>query len=176
MYHEVGQQFAREFPKSLSHVQQLMEDQKEDTSRRESQKVETQRIQEEETLAPQRVASGGGGLSLSLPRLNLFSALGLSGSRQQEQKETASKNILVGYRRSKSRVFRPDSTPVGIRPKEAVNTREVKFEPYMPVKDALTWEALQFMRGVMDECTHLGNFSIPVDPSLIIIVAAKNDG
>lgn len=29
-------------------------------------------------------------------------------------------------------------------------------------------EALQFMRGVMDECTHLGNFSVPYDTSLII--------
>ena len=36
-------------------------------------------------------------------------------------------------------------------------------------------EALAFMRGVMDECTHLGNFSCPVDPTLIIIIAARND-
>ncbi|GFS17688.1 protein ABHD18 [Elysia marginata] len=36
-------------------------------------------------------------------------------------------------------------------------------------------EAFNFMRGVMDECTHLGNFSIPVDPELIIIVSAKQD-
>ena len=36
-------------------------------------------------------------------------------------------------------------------------------------------EALSFMRGVMDECTHLGNFSCPVDPTLIIIIAAKKD-
>ena len=35
--------------------------------------------------------------------------------------------------------------------------------------------ALDFMRGVMDECTHLGNFAIPVDPNLIIIVAAHHD-
>ena len=27
----------------------------------------------------------------------------------------------------------------------------------------------------MDECTHLGNFSIPVDPHLVIIVLAKHD-
>lgn len=32
-----------------------------------------------------------------------------------------------------------------------------------------------FMCGVMDECTHLGNFSVPVDPSLIIIVIASDD-
>ena len=34
---------------------------------------------------------------------------------------------------------------------------------------------LHFMRGVMDECTHLGNFSCPVDTSLVIVVAAKSD-
>lgn len=36
-------------------------------------------------------------------------------------------------------------------------------------------EALQFMRGVMDECTHLKNFSVPTDTSLIIVVCAKDD-
>lgn len=36
-------------------------------------------------------------------------------------------------------------------------------------------EALQFMRGVMDECTHLKNFSVPVDTSLIIAICAKDD-
>lgn len=36
-------------------------------------------------------------------------------------------------------------------------------------------EALQFMRGVMDECTHLKHFSVPYDTSLIIAVCAKDD-
>ncbi|XP_026314286.1 protein ABHD18 [Hyposmocoma kahamanoa] len=36
-------------------------------------------------------------------------------------------------------------------------------------------ETLQFMRGIMDECTHLSNFSIPYDTSLIIAVCAKHD-
>uniref|UniRef100_A0A0A1WSB7 Uncharacterized protein C4orf29 homolog n=1 Tax=Zeugodacus cucurbitae TaxID=28588 RepID=A0A0A1WSB7_ZEUCU len=36
-------------------------------------------------------------------------------------------------------------------------------------------EALQFMRGMMDECTHLKNFSVPFDTSLIIAVCAKDD-
>ncbi|KAK0183343.1 hypothetical protein PV327_001394 [Microctonus hyperodae] len=36
-------------------------------------------------------------------------------------------------------------------------------------------EALQFMRGIMDECTHLRNFEVPVDTSLIIAVCAKDD-
>lgn len=36
-------------------------------------------------------------------------------------------------------------------------------------------EALQFMRGVMDECTHLKNFSMPYDTSLITAISAKDD-
>ncbi|XP_032690783.1 protein ABHD18 isoform X4 [Odontomachus brunneus] len=36
-------------------------------------------------------------------------------------------------------------------------------------------EALQFMRGIMDECTHLKNFEIPVDTELIIAVCARDD-
>nr|CAD7588782.1 unnamed protein product [Timema genevievae] len=46
-------------------------------------------------------------------------------------------------------------------------------------KEVLTkWrenEALNFMRGIMDECTHLRNFDIPVDTSLIIAVCARKD-
>ncbi|XP_026274817.1 protein ABHD18 isoform X2 [Frankliniella occidentalis] len=41
------------------------------------------------------------------------------------------------------------------------------------VRDA---EAMQFMRGIMDECTHLKNFSVPVDTSLIIAICATEDG
>uniref|UniRef100_A0A182SFL4 AB hydrolase-1 domain-containing protein n=1 Tax=Anopheles maculatus TaxID=74869 RepID=A0A182SFL4_9DIPT len=31
------------------------------------------------------------------------------------------------------------------------------------------------MRGMMDECTHLKNFSVPYDTSLIIAICAKDD-
>jgi len=41
--------------------------------------------------------------------------------------------------------------------------------------DVLQREAVQFMRGIMDECTHLKNYDVPVDPELIIIVAAEMD-
>ncbi|KAG5863000.1 hypothetical protein JTB14_000690 [Gonioctena quinquepunctata] len=37
-------------------------------------------------------------------------------------------------------------------------------------------EALWFMRGIMDECTHLKNFSVPFDTSLIISICASADG
>ncbi|XP_063046791.1 protein ABHD18 [Engraulis encrasicolus] len=42
-------------------------------------------------------------------------------------------------------------------------------------RQSLQRESLCFMKGVMDECTHIANFSVPVDPSLIIIVLAKED-
>ena len=31
-------------------------------------------------------------------------------------------------------------------------------------------EAYNFMRGIMDECTHLANFPVPVDPELVLSV------
>lgn len=37
-------------------------------------------------------------------------------------------------------------------------------------------DAVMFMRGIMDECTHLKNYSVPVDTSLITVVCAKADG
>lgn len=37
-------------------------------------------------------------------------------------------------------------------------------------------EAIWFMRGIMDECTHLKNFSVPFDTSLVIAICAKADG
>ncbi|XP_063493605.1 protein ABHD18 isoform X3 [Symphalangus syndactylus] len=42
-------------------------------------------------------------------------------------------------------------------------------------RNGLRKESLIFMKGVMDECTHVANFSVPVDPSLIIVVQAKED-
>lgn len=41
--------------------------------------------------------------------------------------------------------------------------------------DALR-DAFNFMVGVMDENTHLGNFDLPVDPQLAIILNASYDG
>ncbi|XP_048517390.1 protein ABHD18 isoform X3 [Dendroctonus ponderosae] len=53
--------------------------------------------------------------------------------------------------------------------------------PFIPSKNIIEMkkrakEALWFMRGMMDECTHLKNFSVPVDTSLVISITAKTDG
>lgn len=59
------------------------------------------------------------------------------------------------------------------------STEVAPLEKRKPIDTTKTrwWEreALQFMRGMMDECTHLKNFSVPYDTSLIIAVCAKDD-
>lgn len=60
--------------------------------------------------------------------------------------------------------------------KQSVVAVPLKREKFDPMKT--NWwerESLQFMRGMMDECTHLKNFSVPMDTSLIIAVCAKDD-
>lgn len=42
-------------------------------------------------------------------------------------------------------------------------------------RPSLHTESISFMKGVMDECTHMANFSVPVDTSLIIVVQARED-
>ncbi|XP_039975147.1 protein ABHD18 isoform X2 [Xiphias gladius] len=42
-------------------------------------------------------------------------------------------------------------------------------------RPSLHRESISFMKGVMDECTHMANFSVPVDTSLIIVVQAIED-
>ena len=36
-------------------------------------------------------------------------------------------------------------------------------------------QAMEFMRGIMDEFTHIANYSQPVDSSCIVIVTANDD-
>lgn len=42
-------------------------------------------------------------------------------------------------------------------------------------RPSLHKESISFMKGVMDECTHMANFSVPVDTGLIVVVQAKED-
>ncbi|KAK5865291.1 hypothetical protein PBY51_016466 [Eleginops maclovinus] len=51
----------------------------------------------------------------------------------------------------------------------------MKAESTKCSRPSLHRESISFMKGVMDECTHMANFSVPVDPSLIIVVQAKED-
>ena len=51
---------------------------------------------------------------------------------------------------------------------------KVEFESNLTLLRNMV-KAKDFMKGVMDECTHLANYEQPVDPELIIIVVAEDD-
>uniref|UniRef100_A0A1A8H8S5 Chromosome 4 open reading frame 29 n=1 Tax=Nothobranchius korthausae TaxID=1143690 RepID=A0A1A8H8S5_9TELE len=51
----------------------------------------------------------------------------------------------------------------------------MKSSPARCYRPTLHLESISFMKGVMDECTHMANFSVPVDTGLIIVVQAKED-
>lgn len=64
----------------------------------------------------------------------------------------------------------------GVVPTKTKNGTTGHFGPIDTTK--VQWwerEALQFMRGMMDECTHLKNFTVPFDTSLITAICAKDD-
>ena len=71
------------------------------------------------------------------------------------------------------------SQPIKSAQNMSVIQKQVKAKAAKPAKpsisSSLEKDCKLFMRGVMDECTHLGNFSTPVDPKLIIIVTAHHD-
>ncbi|KAF6737365.1 uncharacterized protein FQA47_019651 [Oryzias melastigma] len=56
-----------------------------------------------------------------------------------------------------------------------VSLKGEKTESTRFCRPSLHVESISFMKGVMDECTHMANFSVPVDTSLIIVVQAKED-
>jgi hypothetical protein len=43
------------------------------------------------------------------------------------------------------------------------------------VDENLRRKTILFMRGIMDECTHLKNFDLPVDPELALVILAEKD-
>lgn len=161
VYHEVGQHFAREFPASLSHVEKLQSEDKKTTKNSSPVAKETNSSNKSHILNPLKLIE-------NFQRKNNDAPLFFKYLKEKEQISAPN-----GNRHLPDRYLHP----VVIRPAGAAakNMPPITFEPYVNVRDALTWEALQFMRGIMDECTHIGNFCVPVDPTLAIIVAANDD-
>lgn len=83
--------------------------------------------------------------------------------------------ILSAYNLSKTKLMNLLLSEEETKAKSIVPPPEIR--PKIDITKTNWWEkeSLQFMRGVMDECTHLKNFSVPLDTSLIIAVCAKDD-
>ncbi|XP_050544214.1 protein ABHD18 [Daktulosphaira vitifoliae] len=52
----------------------------------------------------------------------------------------------------------------------------MKYFYHSSKTEDLNLKALSFMKGIMDECTHLRNFNRPADMDLVIAICAKKDG
>ncbi|XP_029368368.1 protein ABHD18 isoform X1 [Echeneis naucrates] len=66
-----------------------------------------------------------------------------------------------------------DTIPRGLHAKSTLCWK--KTDSAKCSRPSMHKESISFMKGVMDECTHMANFSVPVDTSLIIVVQAKED-
>ncbi|XP_046394234.1 protein ABHD18 isoform X2 [Ischnura elegans] len=143
--------------------------------------LDKEQVREEVNLM--RAAGGGGGRTVALENVQRESVMEgekmephQEGSEEKVKSTTRNvldilspsklintKSILAGFHESKSNLLRRNGKSAAAQSPPAKDDSEKK-------------EALQFMRGIMDECTHLKNFDVPVDPDLIIAVTAKDDG
>ncbi|XP_076665583.1 protein ABHD18 isoform X1 [Andrena cerasifolii] len=88
--------------------------------------------------------------------------------------------IQVAEEKAAAKIFPLSLLSDRFKPKDSNGLKGVCLLPVTrhPVFSDYKWrerEALQFMCGIMDECTHLKNFEVPVDTELIIAVCARDD-
>ncbi|XP_040186692.1 protein ABHD18 isoform X2 [Rana temporaria] len=91
------------------------------------------------------------------------------------QKPSSPDSLQTASSSDKSFMFQGDSKLSYIRQAMTAGVSNLQKREDTKKNEALQRESWLFMKGVMDECTHVGNFSVPVDPSLIIVVQAKED-
>ncbi|XP_018421459.1 PREDICTED: protein ABHD18 isoform X2 [Nanorana parkeri] len=96
--------------------------------------------------------------------------------RLNSTREPSSPDALqAGSSREKDIMFQGDSKVSYIGQAMSAGFRNPQKTEDTKRSEALQRESWLFMKGVMDECTHVGNFSVPMDPSLVIVVQAKED-
>uniref|UniRef100_A0A1A7YHB4 Chromosome 4 open reading frame 29 n=2 Tax=Iconisemion striatum TaxID=60296 RepID=A0A1A7YHB4_9TELE len=103
-------------------------------------------------------------------------------SAGQHSKEQIQSRIGGSSEGGRTHVFISSSSDGGGGPNRdtlqrsfGVHRPRMKSDPAQCCRPTLHSESIGFMKGVMDECTHMANFSVPVDTNLIIVVQAKED-
>jgi len=82
-------------------------------------------------------------------------------------------SVLTQFSESKSRIL--GFTNRDLEHKNMERVSKLKENVKESVSRWREDEAVLFMHGIMDECTHLRNFTVPVDTSLIIAICARDD-
>ncbi|PNF20985.1 Protein ABHD18 [Cryptotermes secundus] len=153
-----GQYFAKHFPQSMDHIHRL--------SREEHELSKQKEFCRASQLNPKSVTTEGHSDNSNFNQQTNES----SPSNCQAVISSCNASGASNYE-----VYNPSSNRT-LRSKLEVLAAESKLEN---VKESVSrWregEALLFMHGIMDECTNLQNFSVPVDTSLIIAICARND-
>ncbi|XP_020280839.1 protein ABHD18 isoform X2 [Pseudomyrmex gracilis] len=84
----------------------------------------------------------------------------------ESKNENSQLQRQIAEEKAAAKIFPLNLISNRFKPKDPNALKDNKWREY---------EALQFMRGIMDECTHLKNFEVPVDTELIIAVCARDD-
>ncbi|KDR07135.1 hypothetical protein L798_02592 [Zootermopsis nevadensis] len=153
---QAGQHFAKYYPQSMDHISKLCREQDVLNKGRESQNA-----------SPPNCKS----LTTEL-QMNRDIDQQIAGSSLSNHQAVVSNSSVAPA--SDFEVHGPTSKRI-LSPKVDVtsvsNIENIKHSVSRWRED----EAVLFMHGIMDECTHLRNFTVPVDTSLIIAICAKDD-
>lgn len=194
----MGQEFVKDFSNSFNNLQQLHkqfeenskvsmeQSQKNTSSERSKNTVDPDFLQStKETATRRRGQENTSETDVHMMQASLapLSGSGIASQSQSSLSMSSSslfplnlKNVLSKSKLSKALPKNKNLSDSGSNP--ATSSFQHLFSKSAQadvVQHTLKQEAVNFMVGVMDECTHLGNFSMPLDPSLVIIVAATQD-
>jgi len=161
---KAGRHFAKHFPDSLEHVHEI--------SNKENIKLNINNpppltFKKNENFAQQTSLANNDVLKevlIESESTDLLQRLELAQNKPIENKQKLSNYFSWGpFKREEG-----DSS-------KKVEPKSKKEKKVDERTDKQKFEAQQFMCGIMDECTHLSNFSVPTDTELIISVVAKDD-
>ncbi|XP_012279844.1 protein ABHD18 isoform X2 [Orussus abietinus] len=144
-----GQHFAKHYPASLQRMNQI---------RKESKSLDSK---EKSKITKQGIDSNGIGSGGD-------NARNISNTDKNNNSSNGDKvhKCHIAEEKAAARMFPLNLISPRFKGSEAEIVKDSKWRER---------EALQFMRGIMDECTHLQNFEVPVDTELIIAVCARDD-
>lgn len=175
----LGKQFAKDYPDSLEDMVHCQHDLRLHTTKSHDKPSPTDNIHtqhaELHTGTDVQHLNNGANVHAHLHRGNhdTVHSLHIGSTTQQSHLHTSSVLLLPDSRKGRQGSY---SIAAALRKRLQWSQRDSQSQSSRSQRSPkMSREAVDFMRGIMDECTHLGNFSCPVDTELIIIVQAEKD-
>ncbi|KAL0273419.1 UNVERIFIED_CONTAM: hypothetical protein PYX00_006083 [Menopon gallinae] len=178
--YEAGQHFAKNYPESLEHVSKLTADNIKSSTNNANASEE----KKSDPKAAEKNSSGDAQVNEDKENWNVA-------KKDKTAEENANNESKSNDKAKNSGPSLDFISELGMNSIKKLAKSKMKMTNYWKngdvkqkndendTKDAKSRmkekQALQFMCGIMDECTHLTNFSVPVDTDLIIAVTARDD-